>query len=391
MKFYTTTLAATSALCLSMGMAYADSNTLHVDQTGNNNIADVDQSHGSGNNRVGSSANPVTQIGDDNYFKYNNVGQSLGDATVDTALQQGNNNKLLLRDWGSAGHNATDNAQQIGNDNYVYVEHNYGDRNTTAMIEERGNDNHIRINQNGNDGIIGTVSIVGSGNGGASHSGWRENWGILIAQGGGHNSISNASIEGDNNDGWPGSRGTAMSINQTGTYNTASASMVGSDGNRVLISQGGIGNNNAVVIQGDTLASTNNSADVLQNGDGNATRVEQLGSYNTVYADFLGDSNGVGTMTGVAGALADNDPNDNLFQGNVFQDSSAASGLGNLVSYDVTGSDNLYAFAQIGGSNSVTGSVTGNSNQVAVLQTGTGNVTGFTQTGGNNNAIAVSQ
>lgn len=408
MKFYTTTLAATSALCLSMGMAHADSNTLYLEQIGTGNVADIVQdtgvaigssvaasNGGAGNNDIGTLGDPVTQNGNNNFFRYSNIGSGnanlRGNNDIIKAEQNGNDNQMRFGDGNWSVDNVTQDAQQIGDDNYLSVGHNGGKRNIIGSILEDGGDNHIRINQNGHDGNISNVSIVGSGNGGSSHSSWYENWGILIQQSGDNNSITNASIEGSNNDGWPGSRGTAMRINQTGTSNTASAAMMGSDGNRVLIDQGGVGNNIAEVIQGDTLASTNNNADVLQNGDGNATTVEQLGSYNTVYADFMGDGNGVGTMTGVAGALADGNLGDNLFQGNVFQDSSAAPGLGNWVSYTVTGSHNLYAFAQIGGDNSITGTVGSDSNQVAVLQTGTGNVTGFTQTGGNNNAIAVSQ
>jgi hypothetical protein len=73
MKFYTTALAASTALCLTMGMAYAGTgNTLYLDQSGSGNTADIDQSHDGaatspkGDNNIGTAGNHGLQDGNNN-------------------------------------------------------------------------------------------------------------------------------------------------------------------------------------------------------------------------------------------------------------------------------------------------------------------------------------
>lgn len=135
-----------------------------------------------------------------------------------------------------------------------------------------------------------------------------------------------------------------------------------------------------------------NIAHATQNGGENAIFVRQLGDNNTMLANFTGDRNGVGYMSGFAGALELE--SDRLVQGATLQDSNGF-GAGNSITFDVDGNDNRFAFAQIGGGNSITGTVgsagaSSSNNQVAVLQTGAGNATTFSQNGGGNN-LAVSQ
>lgn len=410
MRIFRLGLAASTALGLSMTAAVAgDNNEIFLEQNGQGNVADVVQSTGGlGGNQIGTSGAPALQQGDNNLFLYSDEGccnaNSRGNNDITRAVQVGNENTMSFRDWNIARNNTTGLAQQIGNDNDMRVGHNGGESNVIGDVLQVGNDNHIRIDQNGDGGAIYSASITGSGNGGSSHSSWHENWGILIQQGGTNNTVVDASIVGDDNDGFPGSRATAMRINQTGDGSTARGLMLSSNGSFMLIDQGGTGGHSAEVEQGTSVASTGNYADVDQNGQGqtasvgqygdnNYITVSQNGAGNTLTAGFYGDGNGVGTMTGVAGDLVDADLGDDLFQGNVFQDNGGI-GAGNSISYTVNGSNNLFAFAQMGAANSISGNVgtsgASNGNQVAVLQAGSGNGTSFTQNGGNNN-LAVSQ
>ncbi|WP_322865052.1 hypothetical protein U5922_001890 [Aquicoccus sp. G2-2] len=432
MKFYTTTLAATSALCLSMGMAYADSNTLYLDQNGTGNVSDIDQSHtgqgaiGNGGNDIGTAANPGLQNGNNNTLTYSNAGYAHGGHNdIVNVEQNGNDNTMSFKDSNQAYNNVTNDAQQNGDNNLTRASHNGGDDNVLDILRTDGSRNDITVDQSGKNGFIGTVQIIGDDNGNNGSHVNKQNWGIRISQGGGSgNIIHNATITGDNNPGLAGYgyfddssstalRGTALRIIQSGNANDANATMLGSNGNAILIHQYGGDSNIGDVNQGISQASTGNAVKLIQmgntnngtvlqsgsyniahatqSGDGNFIDVNQVADSNTLMASFTGDANGDNSglsMSGVAGDLEGS--SGSLTQGHVLQDSTSAL-LGNDITYDVTGNSNLFAFAQIGGDNSITGTVGSNSNQVAVLQTGTGNVTGFTQTGGDNNAIAVSQ
>ena len=403
-------LAASTALTLSALAAHAgDNNEVFLEQTGQRNTADILQSTGGlGGSQIGTATFSASQVGIRNVLVYSDEGSgdaaNRGNNDILTLEQTGNRNKMKFRDWEAARDNVTRSAVQTGQDNDLRVRREGGVANVIDSIIQAGDDNHIRIAQKGTNGVIGTVGIFGSGNGGASRSDWQENWGILIRQDGTNNTVGTATIEGDDNDGFPGSTATAMRINQTGDGSSASAIMMSSNGSFILIDQGGTGGHTADVRQGISTSSTGNHADLDQNGQGQSGVIEQFGdgnyitarqdgAGNTLTARFFGDGNGVGTMTGPAGALTSSDIGDELFVGNVFQDNGGV-GAGNSITYEVTGSNNLFAFAQIGAANSISGAVgtTGvsNGNQVAVLQVGSGNGTSFTQNGGNNN-LAVSQ
>ncbi len=416
-------LGATTALTLSMGAAYADSNTLFLDQVGNDNVADVNQSAGPGGNDIGTSGNHALQDGNENILKYRNTAYASGrNNDIVNLLQDGDNNDMSFSDFNDARNNVTNDAQQNGNNNFLRASHNGGDDNVLNIVRTDGDGNDITIDQSGKNGTIQNVHIVGNDNGNNGSHVNDQNWGVHIRQGGGSdNIIRNATITGDGNTDLVGYgyfadsdvRGAAMRIKQSGDLNDANATMWGSGGNVIYINQSG-GSNIGDVNQGIGLASTGNATKLIQTGDSNNGSVVQAGSYNvahatqtgdgnvmhanqvgdsnTLTAAFTGNGNGMGSMNGVAGALEG--ASANLLQGNIFQDSSLALS-GNTVSYVVNGDSNLFAFAQIGGGNTIDGQVgtigTSNGNQVAVLQNGSGNGTTFTQNGGGNNNLAVSQ
>lgn len=422
MKITHATLIATTALGFSMSAAYAGSgNKLFLDQDGTGNVANVHQSSGAGGNEIGTSGNHGLQQGDNNNLRYNNAGSGSGaNNDIWNVRQIGNNNDMGFSDWNGAFNNVTNDAQQNGNNNLLRATHNGGDDNLLDVVRVDGDRNDITIDQSGKNGIIQNVHIVGSDNGNNGSHVNDQNWGVHIRQGGGSgNIIRDATITGDNNVNLApygyyngnivGTSGAAIRIRQSGNANDANATMWGSGGNVIYVNQTG-DTNIGGVNQGSSLASTGNAAVLIQTGNdndgtiaqsdsyniahatqlgtGNFIAANQVGDSNSLMATFIGDRNGVGVMTGVAGTLEGS--NVNLSQGNILQDSSLAAS-GNLITYDVTGNDNLFAFAQIGGSNTINGTVTSNGNQVAVLQVGSGHGTSFTQAGGINNNLAVSQ
>ncbi len=416
MTYFKTAFAATTALTLSMGAAYADSNTLFLDQTGSDNDATIHQSgtasHPSaGGNDIGLSGAPVLQNGDGNFLSYTNSGYASGsDNDIVKLEQNGNENWFQARDSNQATGNRINDVQQDGNINQALVVRAGETGSVVEQIVMDGNSNVLVIDQGkaatgGGSNTVTLAKIVGSGNGNtnttAAYRGAYGNVaGVYVVQKGSTgnpaigNMVQEASIEGNDNRNFSGWGGNAVSVIQNGSYNGTGfsiARMIGSDGNKIAVQQTGDGNNFAVY-QGTVTSDTGNVALVDQIGDGNGVTIDQDGSYNSTTASFTGNDNGVGTMNGVAGNLESS----SLFlsQGNIFQDSSLALS-GNTVSYAVTGNSNLFAFAQIGGGNTIDGQVgtigSSNGNQVAVLQNGSGNGTTFTQNGGGNNNLAVSQ
>jgi hypothetical protein len=273
--------------------------------------------------------------------------------------------------------------------------------------------------------VVSLVSILGDNNGIATGNEWAHgDWGAAsyIEQLGTNNKITLSSIEGSNNHApnpWaPGAFNRVHEIIQKGSNNglvASTASTLGSDYNWIKVYEEGSGNNFSVT-QGISLDSTHNFATVNQIGNDNGATFSQLGSFNTASTSqdgngnlitiqqisdgntattsFVGDENGTGSFTGGAvGTLIAAHPG-KLVQGTIEQDSTGFA-TGNLVEYDVVGSENLFAFTQEGGNNKIFGGVgdTGDAssfNEAAVLQVGANNTTSFSQMGGSN-ILAVAQ
>ncbi|WP_322865058.1 hypothetical protein U5922_001925 [Aquicoccus sp. G2-2] len=422
MTFIRLGLATTTALGLSMAMAHAgDNNTLFLKQDGLNNDVAIHQSgtaaqQGSGND-IGLSGAPVLQEGDGNFLGYDNSGYLGGtDNDIVKLKQDGNENWFNARENKAASGNRINDVLQQGNTNQALVTRSGETGSIVHKIVMDGNSNVLVIDQGkggtgGGSNTVTLAKIVGSGNGTTNTTAdYRGAYpgvaGVLVVQKDSPgwqitgtaigNMVQEASIEGDDNQSSGIWGGNAVSVEQYGSYNGLTSSvarMIGSDGNKIAVVQTG-DSNNFSVYQGTVTTDTGNVALVDQVGIGNDVTIDQNGSYNSTTANFTGDGNGVGPMTGVAKDLVDLDTGDELFQGNIFQDSSSAAS-GNTISYTVVGSDNLFAFAQIGAANTITGSVgtsgASSGNQVAVLQNGSGNNSTFTQNGGGNNNLAVKQ
>jgi hypothetical protein len=415
MKFNIAFATATALGLIMASGAYADSNTLYITQAGSANVADVHQSAGTGGNNIGSVASPFLQDGNNNKLTETQAtggGFYRGDNDILKGRQVGNNNSFSDYYSNNAGWNRINNVVQHGSSNALSISRDnqlYGTVGTVVQGAEAsapsgGNGNGISISQStypypyGQPVFTGgnTVTLVkqiGSNNAYGYYAG------TSISQGGSRNLITEATIEGSNN--MPGTT-AVQSILQRGTGNGQSASVartLGSNGNGINVSE--IGDwNNFDVRQGLSVYSTGNYATVTQTGNynsatatqygsGNNLTVNQKGDSNTSTTLFNGNDNGVGSLTGAAGALA------GVTQGVVLQDSTAGLGY-NLVDYRVYGNGNLFAFAQIGGHNTIdgnvgTGSHDSSNNQAAVLQTGNYNVTSFSQTGAGGNIVAANQ
>jgi hypothetical protein len=404
-----TTLSLGTAIVLlaATGVAYAgSSNTVYIDQQGSANTASVQQSAGPGGNDIGLPGAPLLQDGNNNSFTETQAtggGFSRGDNDILAAKQLGDNNAFSDYYSNNAGGNRINNVLQDGNHNTLSVERNAGLNSTVGTVKQVGDWDWIAIRQSGGTGnVVSLVQQLGSHNGASGVN--LHNWGTYISQSGSNNAVDESTINGSNNNPSISSVGGPVhQITQTGNGNGQSFSTAvtnGSGGNAIHVAETGDGNNFSVV-QGTSSASTGNYATVTQTGSSNDATATQFGNYNQLVVsqladgnssttNFSGDSNGVGTLTGAAGALT----NVNLVQGSVYQDSTGAGG-GNSLTYNVTGSSNLFAFAQLGHGNTIDGTVGGlsasSNNQVAVLQASSGNTASFSQSGAGSNNLAISQ
>jgi hypothetical protein len=409
------TLAIGTALglLLSGGAIAGSSNTLYLTQEGSSNTAAVNQANGN-NSDIGDVTRAL-QDGDNNFFWFEvtNWGTN-NDDDLHALKQEGNWNLLGVAFAGGSSFNDIGSVQQIGNGNSVRINVTQNSSSRVDAVQINGSMNTVSIYQNdgthsGSGNVVANVTILGSGNGIATGNQWAHGDGeaaVHIVQFGSNNTVWASRITGDNNHApnpWAlGAFNKVHEITQNGTGNggvDATAETLGSNGNTIRVTQTG-NSNNFSVKQGISVASTGNNATITQTGDLNDAFVTQYGSNNQlivsqidddndVLANFSGDGNGSGPLTGVAGAL--DGTSSLLSQGTIYQDSTAAAS-GNHVVFNVTGSNNLFAMAQKGGSNTITGSVTNsNNNQVAVLQNGNGNTAAFTQTGAGGNNASISQ
>ncbi|WDR01348.1 hypothetical protein PSQ19_10970 [Devosia algicola] len=407
MKLKLVFVAATAVGLIMSAQAFADPNTLYLTQTGAGNQATVQQDAGSGGNDIANSGAHALQQGDNNRFselQFTGGGFSGGDNDILAMKQVGDGNV-----FGSSYSNQHSGGDRInsflqkGNLNWASIGRNGASSATVGTFNQTGSSNAAKIvQQSGASNTVTLLQQIGSNNGVAFGSGGPQNanqWATSILQSGSNNLVKESSIYGDNNK----NNSPVNSIVQIGDYNGRTNSVArtrGSVGNFIHVSETGNWNN-FNVLQGINTSSTGNqvtltqmgsynSGSVTQFGNDNWLTATQIGDGNTATANFSGDRNGNGAFSLFNGLHQPVLPvNAYLVQGTIYQDSTG--GAGNSVTYNVTGSDNLFAMAQLGGSNSITGKVNSDSNEVAVLQTGNSNVTNFVQQGGSANAISVSQ
>jgi hypothetical protein len=119
-----------------------------------------------------------------------------------------------------------------------------------------------------------------------------------------------------------------------------------------------------------------NSADIAILGNFNRLQIAQDhfggGSGNTLSVSIDGDFNGGPADETFSGAALLPE----LAPGSLIQ-----RGYGNSMSFDVSGSHNLFAAAQVGNNNTIMASIIGASNQASVMQSGNSNFVAFSQNG----------
>lgn len=335
MKMMKTGLAATTALCLSMSMAYADDNKAFLDQDGDNNSASVDQS-GSSQGQAGRTGKAMFQDGDNNSIDIlqtatqNRTGVA-SSGTNGEITQTGSRNVLDIEQGGSLGDNQTVNVIQ------------------TAPDGLSGVSNTATIKQLGNYGGIGTVSQTS-----AVSSSSVMNTMTLTQKGGNSIKIGSASQQFT---GAPGDTGNTMTIMQNGPTNKVNAaSQVGYD-NLLDITQTG-GRTNLV-----SLAS--------QNGSGNLANLSFDGDYNG-NAGFT--SGGAAEAAGAAASAA------------------VQIGTDNRIGMSIIANSNQFGFYQNGHDNQATGiSITGDMNELGVWQDGTSNMLTLAAITGTENNLGIRQ
>lgn len=134
-----------------------------------------------------------------------------------------------------------------------------------------------------------------------------------------------------------------------------------------------------------TNNATTNSAVLDIAGHGNRLEIQQnftsgpLG--NSIQIQIHGNLNGGPSGSSFSGAAL----HSGLTPGLLIQ-----SGFGNAMSFEVAGSNNLFAAAQYGESNMITASIVGSGNQASIVQNGNGNFVGFSQTGFGN-TVSITQ
>ena len=417
--------ATAASVLMTVGALAGSNNTLDLSQSGNGNIANVGQGNASDSN-VGSGATPATQSGSNNRLDFV-VGASTnsgnGDNDIGQFYQLGNTNLFSgaaagtgAGGAGTAHNNRLNYFNQSGNGNGAYVTWTGSSSSTVDNVQMLGNLNTLTILQSqwatpGTNNYVGNAWIIGDHNGTTGGNGWLHgaaDSGIFISQVGSWNKVTQSVIVGSNNNftynAADPSKGGVHEIRQTGNYNgltASSATTYGSNGNHIKVTETGDWNNFSVS-QGVTSASTQNFAKLVQTGNGNNSTISEYGSYNTVNASQIGDSNASSTLIsgdhngngaftnggldfgGTKGALQVANAN-GLASGDVKQ-----LGNNNLTNFTITGNSTQFASLQNGNSNAINATIGGNFNQAAVAQNGSWNNATFTQSG-SNNMTAVSQ
>ncbi len=324
MKTFKQALVATTALTLSLGVAYADENKAVLNQSGEDNVASIDQSIGSGNLAGRVSANRGLWL------------EQKGDYNELEIIQQGTNSRIGSNAEGNSG-----NFLQEGDRNDVYIKQT-GDQNIVENVTQYSNTGEVET-KNELD-ITQSNSTTNSGNG-----------------------IRIITQDARTDDGSVDEPGNELTIKMTGSNNAIDE----------------VYQKSAVSVQGQPLTSTvKNNAAITVTGSSNGlqttlsglagvaagSRYRQTGRANTMTVTITGDTNGVGVSqtgeTNTVGTLT--------LSGDSNQVGVKQIGNDNTVTLEnVSGDSNIIGFNQDGSTNKATGSVrTGNGNTFQISQLG---------------------
>lgn len=255
----------------------------------------------------------------------------------------------------------------------------YGAGNTISTVLQNGSNNTGTVGQEGRKNLLASLSQVGSGNSATvSVTGDRNGAGLLT----GAAAASNAS---------------SSVVQQIGAGNQVGYTVLGGNDNQFGF------------YQDDTGAVGNRAVSILITGSGNQLGVHQVGTNNSLdLASIAGDDNNIGldqsgdsnnASVTIAGTGGSNGGAHDFTPGKVAASAGLTAGLIkqsgtlNSATFDVTGSDNVFASLQDNTAfttgtlkNTIKGTINGSSNEAAVVQVGNNNTTNFTQSGGSNYA-----
>lgn len=387
MKTIPKILLMTTALGLTVTPAIAGSgNSAHHQQSGANNAASITQS--GSENRAGSTASSgnhiMTQAGDNN------------DLTI---LQSGNKNSI------GADQRAADLAGNRG------VDQN-GDRNVAAMTQSSGGNFINVVRQDGASGATETtnsLTIVQQGSGGYdinSTGSAQIKYGNVVSVVVQNNTGSGTSAAETNivdifqdrtTSGGPGGFGANVvgiggaggNISDRGARDRGGVSQTGT-GNMVDLDQ--LGERNA--IQAVSQSGADNAATVYEDGErnfvGKITQINTGGLGNILSFNITGEDNGSQGAYYNAGAYTVGSAPASL--ASVIQGDAWQSGTDNQIGMIINGDDNLYGFAQDGSANRATGiDLQGDRNELAIRQSGDGNALNLASIANDDNVVGLNQ
>lgn len=357
-----------AALVLSATSVFADNNNVYLDQTGADNVADVEQT------------------GDNNSVGVPNPNPS----TIRRAQQNGDNNTLILNQSSTIGHNSSVNGAKFGID-WGGLDQ-IGDFNRIEGTQQSGTVLEVQQDSTAAGGTVtGTTNLFL-----LNQKFTPSNVIEFVRQTftGSWVAGSENSIDAKQTTPTPFQTGSKITtLSQTGQQNTIETDQQTGSTSIGEINQNGVNN------LADTLqAGTSNGITLIdQDGDDNEAFVTQTGGtgnkvgliYQNSNAAIAGNyANVIMTGTGNgAGLLTGNALVDRVSSGQITQ-----IGGNNDASLEFTGDGNDFGVYQTGADNS-TGSilVTGDDNQVGVDQDGTGNILALGVIEGDRNNVGVEQ
>lgn len=334
-------LATTAIISISATAALANGNGIYLVQDGSANEALIDQD-GAPGSQLGSDVLTARQIGDANQMLLSQIGgNNLVGLEGDGIVQEGNNNFMDLTQRGYS--NAVGSVVQRGDGNrlvtFSYVD---GDNNRIGSVlqDSLGSGGFNQLHY----GVHGSNNGYGSFTGDAAEVGIAENAFVQI---GGMNNID-LQVTGENNlvSGSQIGGGASMFYYWVnGVDNQTALSIEAESGNNILglTLDGGAGNN--VGMRMRTTGSIGNYAAFYLPGAG--------ASYNTMFADQMGDDNSI--VANTSGSFSDID------------------------------------MVQIGTNNETVNHLTGDYNTLSVVQDGVNNVFRSEVHGGGTNAVFTQQ
>ncbi|EAS51336.1 hypothetical protein SI859A1_02151 [Aurantimonas manganoxydans SI85-9A1] len=403
------TLLSASILALGASIAFADDNDAFTLQSGQDNTALILQS-GVGSNVAGSSDHAITQDGDDNTLRIEQIADDIrggrqnfvGAGSVDAVdndyagfLQQGDDNTATIRQDGDR--NRVFQLKQIGNDNGATVSQT-GSFNGVTSISQSSDGNSVSVTQTGSQNLVGRSQYraLPRSSQNETESG--------IYQNGGNNTLTISTV-GDRN------RTYVAAQNSTGfaAGNQASLEILGSDNGQTGFGTGfaaGLGMDSRFVVAGlerSVVRQTgSNGLDVTINGNDNAYGFIQTGTAGLT-ASVRGSDNqlAVGQNIGIGQALRDDAIVTITGSGNdVGLNQTTNSGASARVSadIDIDGSNNRLGITQTQNGNATSSlvvSLVGSGNNATSLGGFTGDAgsiffnrtPGYLEQGGSNNTM----